>query len=420
VENGMHVGVPAESSPLFGRTFGVPGIVFTLHRPHEIDDMDKLAFPVREAVLCCAIPSTFLGPLPALDEAASAKINSSFKAAKMLLGKDPTDDKTTKLVTTTTATAAAIASVYLRLVKGTVLTGMRSSHFQTLDSKAELWFKGMVFLPPTQVIRAYRLQELEKKGKGSSGGPGKSGGNGDGDENGEGSSSSSSNSNNNNGNINQHIHHIRSFHNNNSDVSLGASANPYRDTPNHRHNANNVRSISTGAAAGISPRMFSLSSSSSSSTFLSRVSSQSGSPNHNKNLLTTNASFSGSSGSSSFSTSTVSTAGAGAAAAAVDNGDGGGDGTAGFIHAPETCLDFTNHMSQLRETCRTKGFELVYHYTNPKLAPLILKTGFRMSTQGQGDGGKHLVKHTLHFKVTLYIIPLSFYSSTLAIPTAVE
>jgi hypothetical protein len=44
-------------------------------------------------------------------------------------------------------------------------------------------------------------------------------------------------------------------------------------------------------------------------------------------------------------------------------------------------------MSRHRAVCKANGWELVYHYTQPKLLPLILKTGFRMSTQGQGDGG---------------------------------
>jgi hypothetical protein len=55
--------------------------------------------------------------------------------------------------------------------------------------------------------------------------------------------------------------------------------------------------------------------------------------------------------------------------------------------SPSTCLQFTNHMNRYREVCKANGWELVYHYTQPKLLPLILKTGFRMSTQGQGDGG---------------------------------
>jgi hypothetical protein len=54
---------------------------------------------------------------------------------------------------------------------------------------------------------------------------------------------------------------------------------------------------------------------------------------------------------------------------------------------PATCLQFANHMGRLRAVCGANGWELVYHYTQPKLLPLILKTGFRMSTQGQGDGG---------------------------------
>lgn len=44
-------------------------------------------------------------------------------------------------------------------------------------------------------------------------------------------------------------------------------------------------------------------------------------------------------------------------------------------------------MSRLRAICRAAGLEPVYHYTKVELAHSILTTGFRMSTQGQGDGG---------------------------------
>jgi hypothetical protein len=44
-------------------------------------------------------------------------------------------------------------------------------------------------------------------------------------------------------------------------------------------------------------------------------------------------------------------------------------------------------MTDIRDACTAKGWVPVYHYTSKLLGPLILKTGFRMSTQGQGDGG---------------------------------
>jgi hypothetical protein len=57
------------------------------------------------------------------------------------------------------------------------------------------------------------------------------------------------------------------------------------------------------------------------------------------------------------------------------------------VVCPATCLQFTNHMKRLRAVCKVNGLELVYLYTQVQIFPLILKTGFRMSTQGQGDGG---------------------------------
>jgi twitching motility two-component system response regulator PilG len=44
-------------------------------------------------------------------------------------------------------------------------------------------------------------------------------------------------------------------------------------------------------------------------------------------------------------------------------------------------------MEAIRATCKEHGWAVVYHYTQPKLKDMILETGFRMSTQGQGDGG---------------------------------
>ena len=44
-------------------------------------------------------------------------------------------------------------------------------------------------------------------------------------------------------------------------------------------------------------------------------------------------------------------------------------------------------MADIRARYDANGWVAVYHYTAPFLGPLIAETGFRMSTQGQGDGG---------------------------------
>ena len=65
----------------------------------------------------------------------------------------------------------------------------------------------------------------------------------------------------------------------------------------------------------------------------------------------------------------------------------GGGGPAIVIERPESCLAFARSMADIRARCDANGWVAVYHYTAPFLGPLIAETGFRMSTQGQGDGG---------------------------------
>ena len=45
----------------------VPGVVVTLHRPHELDKLDLATFTNREAVLACAVPWHLLKPLEPRD-----------------------------------------------------------------------------------------------------------------------------------------------------------------------------------------------------------------------------------------------------------------------------------------------------------------------------------------------------------------
>ena len=44
-------------------------------------------------------------------------------------------------------------------------------------------------------------------------------------------------------------------------------------------------------------------------------------------------------------------------------------------------------MKAVRLVCKKHGLVPLYHYTAPPLVSMILKDGFRVSTQGQGDGG---------------------------------
>jgi hypothetical protein len=51
---------------------------------------------------------------------------------------------------------------------------------------------------------------------------------------------------------------------------------------------------------------------------------------------------------------------------------------------------FCDKMALIRKVCEHHNLIPLYHYTDPKFAPLILRSGLRMSTQGQGDGGVYV------------------------------
>ena len=57
------------------------------------------------------------------------------------------------------------------------------------------------------------------------------------------------------------------------------------------------------------------------------------------------------------------------------------------VSTPRSVDDFLGAMETIRSKCDEMGWVPLYHYTVPAVAPFILEGGFRMSTQGQGDGG---------------------------------
>jgi len=57
------------------------------------------------------------------------------------------------------------------------------------------------------------------------------------------------------------------------------------------------------------------------------------------------------------------------------------------VTTPRSVGDFLGAMEKIRSKCDEMGWVPLYHYTMPAVAPFILGGGFRMSTQGQGDGG---------------------------------
>lgn len=60
------------------------------------------------------------------------------------------------------------------------------------------------------------------------------------------------------------------------------------------------------------------------------------------------------------------------------------------VGSPRTVSELCEMMRTVRERCDALGLFPLYHYTAPYLQEVILNGGFRMSTQGQGDGGVYL------------------------------
>lgn len=56
----------------------------------------------------------------------------------------------------------------------------------------------------------------------------------------------------------------------------------------------------------------------------------------------------------------------------------------------DSIVEFTKTMSMIRLEAMKSNLIPLYHYTSPSVAPLILKGGLRMSTEGQGDGGVYV------------------------------
>jgi hypothetical protein len=56
----------------------------------------------------------------------------------------------------------------------------------------------------------------------------------------------------------------------------------------------------------------------------------------------------------------------------------------------KSITEYTSTMTTVRQTCKERNLIPLFHYTDPKFASLIIQSGLRMSTQGQGDGGVYV------------------------------
>jgi hypothetical protein len=105
-----------------GGAFGASspgGVLFSLHRPHELTPSDDDFFADREAVLACALPWSLLQPHP-----------------------------------------AANSPPFICVVESTALQALRGIVFNGIPDPRP-WYEGGVFLPPQRIVRAYQLDETE-------------------------------------------------------------------------------------------------------------------------------------------------------------------------------------------------------------------------------------------------------------------
>jgi hypothetical protein len=258
--------------PAVARKGEQDGILFTLHRPYELDAVDRAVFRSFEAVLACSIPLLYLTTVQ--------------------------------------------GSEYLRLVEASVLQALRSNFFGDIADPTP-WFNKGVLLPPKQIVRAFQIAE--------------------------------------------------------DTSSIGVTAKEpdmMKDTVYER----NLLPRRTSADIDVSGR-----------TYRFRMRSKDSGSFLSKSEASMDSSVRGSTDSLSTSLHGVSSGTSSFRQKSVDKPRELTWET--FLRVPNTCTEFCADMSIIRLRCSEKGWHPVFHYTQPFLGPMIFKSGFRMSTQGQGDGG---------------------------------
>ena len=314
-------GVPATSG--FGG-----GVVFTLHRPHDITIEDASVFSShdREAVLVCSVPRALLEPLP----------------------------------------GNLASSPNIKILPAKVLSALRPSTFTEGVSDPKPWFHEVLFLPPSNIRRAFQL--LGRVGEGGSG------------------TSSAA-----------------------KDVSTRTMRLDSMTPRGDRSRSMNYSSFTemVRERAG------------------SNFGSRSDAPTKKASVVSTTRPRGGSGGPQMKVSSRARPLAIGTGSDAIMgvDGAGGDDGGVSETNAvnlwdkhnilkdyqipapqspvkmglpadhlfrsanPATYHEFTSRMTEIRRQCSASGTLPLFHFTQPYLGPLIVQAGFRMSTQGQGDGG---------------------------------
>lgn len=244
------------------------GILFSLHRPYELDSTDRQMFSSFEVVLACSVPLTLLSRL-ALPSQAS-----------------------------------------LRLLPGSVLKALRGSYFGDVVDPTG-WFDGFVYLPPNQIVRALQLIENETPSLTQDDAESKQ------------------------PTVLRDVHHQVFDHRN----SARSSAAPSMYPRNSKLNSIWRDRRSTAAAPHRST--------------------------HGSSIISETESFSMT---NAFSMSHFADV----------------RPWSSFLQVPQCCSELFTSMESVRAQSDLQGWNLVFHYTQPFLGPLIYTTGFRMSTTGQG------------------------------------
>lgn len=115
------------------------GVLLTLHRPHDLDETDKAAFPCREALLLCAMPRSLLVHFVSGDSVVDGN-------AKTIVHSEDNP-------------------CFLRLIPGNLLRALRPTSFSRIHDPTP-WhdhdgIPGSILLPPQQIVRAFQLEEIK-------------------------------------------------------------------------------------------------------------------------------------------------------------------------------------------------------------------------------------------------------------------
>eukprot|EP00615_Pteridomonas_danica_P010327 CAMPEP_0114337352 /NCGR_PEP_ID=MMETSP0101-20121206/6308_1 /TAXON_ID=38822 ORGANISM="Pteridomonas danica, Strain PT" /NCGR_SAMPLE_ID=MMETSP0101 /ASSEMBLY_ACC=CAM_ASM_000211 /LENGTH=623 /DNA_ID=CAMNT_0001469563 /DNA_START=199 /DNA_END=2070 /DNA_ORIENTATION=+ len=309
------------------------GLVVTLHNPSQLDEHDHHYFKSTEALIVCVVSRRHLLPFnPTFSTHShnnSQEVNSKVNNLNnnQLIDNDNHDNNNTKK---DKVHFQQPQQKYhgLRVLSGNILTAIRSECYNEI-LEPELWYKNYILLPPKQIVRAFQLKEIDDQ------------------------------------NINEKDNLMNNPYLQFGISSLMASKQKQRNKENKNEEEEDIDKNNEKLKEQ------------------ERNGTNKEDDEREGNHPQTSKSSAVISGAAVSENQDVNDE----LESALKDGSPLNGNISPTILKPETIEQYVNAMKRIRKICEDNKWVILYHYTQSAFGSMIAKTGFRMSTQGQGDGG---------------------------------